>query len=171
MEREIDEPVEVVPYDENWPRLFHVERDRLHKAQVAFVHGIEHFGSTSVPGLAAKPSSTSWSDSRPGRHLQRYVSASLAWATKTWMKPACLGAFTFDAEMAKPSTWPSCFTWDRNGWPIWLCAAICARPLKQQAPTPKKGLVANGNVTRLADSAAKAPIVEELMRKSLSATL
>jgi GrpB-like predicted nucleotidyltransferase (UPF0157 family) len=46
----------VVPYDEDWPDRFRTLRDR-YEAALAHVEiiGIEHVGSTSVPGLAAKP--------------------------------------------------------------------------------------------------------------------
>ena len=48
--------VEIVPYDPAWPCLFAVEAARLRGAlSVEDVVGIEHFGSTAVPGLAAKP--------------------------------------------------------------------------------------------------------------------
>jgi len=48
--------VEIVPYDPAWPELFAVEADRLRAALDAeLIVGIEHFGSTAVPGLAAKP--------------------------------------------------------------------------------------------------------------------
>ena len=48
--------VEIVPYDPAWPALFAIEADRLRAAlDTAQVLGIEHFGSTAVPGLAAKP--------------------------------------------------------------------------------------------------------------------
>lgn len=47
--------VEVVPYDPMWPKLFEVE---AHRARVALGENfiaIHHVGSTSVPGLSAKP--------------------------------------------------------------------------------------------------------------------
>ena len=48
--------VEVVPYDPRWPRQFGEVRDDLVAALGAVeVVAIEHVGSTSVPGLAAKP--------------------------------------------------------------------------------------------------------------------
>jgi GrpB-like predicted nucleotidyltransferase (UPF0157 family) len=48
--------VEIVPYDTAWPLLFAVEANRLRAAlEPALVVGIEHFGSTAIPGLAAKP--------------------------------------------------------------------------------------------------------------------
>jgi GrpB-like predicted nucleotidyltransferase (UPF0157 family) len=48
--------VEVVPYDSDWPARFDTIRAELRTAlmQVPVV-AIEHVGSTSVPGLAAKP--------------------------------------------------------------------------------------------------------------------
>ena len=49
--------VRVVPYDPGWPALFVAEAARLNN--ILLVHGValrvEHIGSTSVPGLAAKP--------------------------------------------------------------------------------------------------------------------
>jgi GrpB-like predicted nucleotidyltransferase (UPF0157 family) len=48
--------IEVVDYDESWPRQFELLRDRYLAALAGVsVIGIEHVGSTSVPGLAAKP--------------------------------------------------------------------------------------------------------------------
>jgi GrpB-like predicted nucleotidyltransferase (UPF0157 family) len=46
----------IVPYDPAWETLFATEAARLRTAlDPALVLGIEHFGSTAVPGLAAKP--------------------------------------------------------------------------------------------------------------------
>jgi GrpB-like predicted nucleotidyltransferase (UPF0157 family) len=45
----------VVEYDKEWPKLFDRERDSLLKALGKTVVCIEHIGSTSVPGLAARP--------------------------------------------------------------------------------------------------------------------
>lgn len=52
---QIDEPIAVVPYAPAWPDLYALERDRLVKVLGAKAAGIEHFGSTAVPGLAGKP--------------------------------------------------------------------------------------------------------------------
>lgn len=50
------EEVDVVPYDPAWPGLFAAERDHLRACLPPRLIGrIEHFGSTAVPGLAAKP--------------------------------------------------------------------------------------------------------------------
>jgi len=50
------EEVAVVPYDLRWPILFEMERSHLRACLPKKLIGrIEHFGSTAVPGLAAKP--------------------------------------------------------------------------------------------------------------------
>jgi GrpB-like predicted nucleotidyltransferase (UPF0157 family) len=45
----------VVDYDPAWPQLFETLRARIHPAVADIAVAIEHIGSTSVPGLAAKP--------------------------------------------------------------------------------------------------------------------
>ncbi len=46
----------VLPSDPAWPGLFEAESERLEKALAPSLDGgIHHVGSTSVPGLAAKP--------------------------------------------------------------------------------------------------------------------
>ena len=47
--------VRVVQYDARWPAVFEAESARLREACGALPVRIEHVGSTSVPGLAAKP--------------------------------------------------------------------------------------------------------------------
>jgi GrpB-like predicted nucleotidyltransferase (UPF0157 family) len=48
-------PVVLVEYDPRWPRLFDREAERIRGALGDRALRIEHTGSTSVPGLAAKP--------------------------------------------------------------------------------------------------------------------
>jgi len=48
-------PIQIVDYDPEWPRLFEREARRIQAALGDRVLLIEHTGSTSVPGLAAKP--------------------------------------------------------------------------------------------------------------------
>ena len=50
-----DRVIEVVDYDPNWKRIFEIERGMLTKAIGCNVVQIDHIGSTSVVGLAAKP--------------------------------------------------------------------------------------------------------------------
>jgi GrpB-like predicted nucleotidyltransferase (UPF0157 family) len=49
------EPVRVVSYDPGWPESFEAWRGRLASLLGPVACRIEHVGSTSVPGLAAKP--------------------------------------------------------------------------------------------------------------------
>ncbi len=48
-------PVLIVDYDPQWPALFEREAERIRAALGERVVLLEHVGSTSVPGLAAKP--------------------------------------------------------------------------------------------------------------------
>lgn len=51
-----DEPVALAPYDAGWPARFEQERELVLGAIAPWVTGgIHHVGSTSVPGLDAKP--------------------------------------------------------------------------------------------------------------------
>ena len=47
--------ITLAAYDPDWPRQFRSEADRLDSALGADALHIEHVGSTSVPGLMAKP--------------------------------------------------------------------------------------------------------------------
>ena len=51
----MDAVLEIVPYDTVWPQLFLAERGRIAAVVGALALRIDHNGSTSVPGLAAKP--------------------------------------------------------------------------------------------------------------------
>ena len=50
-----NESVELVEYDPRWPALFREERARLEAVLGDGVVEIKHIGSTSIPGLRAKP--------------------------------------------------------------------------------------------------------------------
>ena len=47
--------IHLAEYDPEWPRLFEREAERMRQALGAKALAVEHVGSTSVPGLAAKP--------------------------------------------------------------------------------------------------------------------
>ncbi len=56
IEEAIREEISIVPYDSEWPALFRNEAMHLRSTLPRLLVGrIEHFGSTAVPGLAAKP--------------------------------------------------------------------------------------------------------------------
>jgi GrpB-like predicted nucleotidyltransferase (UPF0157 family) len=48
-------PIELSDYDPEWPRLFEREAERIRAALGERILQLEHVGSTSIPGLAAKP--------------------------------------------------------------------------------------------------------------------
>jgi GrpB-like predicted nucleotidyltransferase (UPF0157 family) len=48
-------PIQIVDYDPEWPQLYEREAERVKSALGDRVLLIEHVGSTSVPGFAAKP--------------------------------------------------------------------------------------------------------------------
>ncbi len=47
--------VVIVEYDPDWPRRFEIERKKIVGALAGRALAVDHVGSTSVPGLAAKP--------------------------------------------------------------------------------------------------------------------
>ena len=54
---ELDEPVELLPYDSSWPAIYDQERFRIALSFGVLPKSglIQHIGSTAVPGLIAKP--------------------------------------------------------------------------------------------------------------------
>ena len=55
LEQAIHEEVALVPYDPRWPSLFEAERERLGQFFPTQFLDIQHFGSTAIPGMPAKP--------------------------------------------------------------------------------------------------------------------
>ncbi len=49
------DPVVIVDYDQRWMKMFAEEKERILEALNGMGVEVEHVGSTSVPGLAAKP--------------------------------------------------------------------------------------------------------------------
>ncbi len=47
--------VELVPYDQEWPQHFSAAAEWLRELLKDKVVAIDHFGSTSIPGMHAKP--------------------------------------------------------------------------------------------------------------------
>lgn len=51
-----DQEIFLVPYDPNWPTKFQKEKELLEKTLGKYITGgIYHVGSTSIPGISAKP--------------------------------------------------------------------------------------------------------------------
>ncbi len=45
----------ISPFREEWKRLFELEKENIDEAIGYFVDDIQHVGSTSIPGMSAKP--------------------------------------------------------------------------------------------------------------------
>jgi GrpB-like predicted nucleotidyltransferase (UPF0157 family) len=55
IQRAVSEKIDIVPYDPNWPKVFINEEEFLKSKFPEIIKRIEHFGSTAIPGLSAKP--------------------------------------------------------------------------------------------------------------------
>ena len=56
IQRVVQEEVSIVPYDARWPELFEEEKKHLLRClPPGLIKRVEHFGSTAVPALTAKP--------------------------------------------------------------------------------------------------------------------
>jgi GrpB-like predicted nucleotidyltransferase (UPF0157 family) len=56
IKRVTQEEIKVVPYDSAWPSIFEAERHHLLICLPReIIRRIEHFGSTAIPGMSAKP--------------------------------------------------------------------------------------------------------------------
>ena len=74
--RAVQEDVAIVPYNPRWPELFRREKEHLLSCLPAeLIRRVEHFGSTAVQGLAAKPV------------VDVLVEVSDLQATRTWIAP------------------------------------------------------------------------------------
>lgn len=55
IEKTVHEKIDIVGYNPQWITLFEEEAKNLKKKFPTIVKRIEHFGSTAIPGLSAKP--------------------------------------------------------------------------------------------------------------------
>ncbi len=104
--------IKVVPYDPSWPALF-MERHRALATQLLPLHAdIHHFGSTSVPGLAAKP-----------KIDIDAVFGSAGDLSEAVKRLAATGLYVFHGDPYAQGTWT--FTRDETpyGTRLYLCAA------------------------------------------------
>jgi GrpB-like predicted nucleotidyltransferase (UPF0157 family) len=67
--------VRVVPHDAAWPALFEHEAERIRAALDGLPLQLEHVGSTSVPGLSAKPIIDIMAGRPPESPVEPYVAA------------------------------------------------------------------------------------------------
>jgi GrpB-like predicted nucleotidyltransferase (UPF0157 family) len=84
--------VVITAYDPAWPARFSIEADRLRAALASVtILGIEHFGSTAVPGLGAKPI------------IDILIAVPDLTYAKAWMvEPICALGYVYWADNPKP---------------------------------------------------------------------
>ena len=64
--------IEVLDYDTAWPRQYEAEAARLRPVFGAALAGIHHIGSTSVPGMRAKPTIDILVEVAPGVSIEEF---------------------------------------------------------------------------------------------------
>jgi GrpB-like predicted nucleotidyltransferase (UPF0157 family) len=79
--------IHLADYDPHWPQLFEDERARLQAAIGERVADIQHVGSTSIPGIAAKPIIDI------AVHLRSLIDALYCITPLTELGYECLGEF------------------------------------------------------------------------------
>lgn len=52
---EVDERITLTEYDPLWPTYFEIEKQTILESLEHTIKAVEHFGSTAVPGMVAKP--------------------------------------------------------------------------------------------------------------------
>lgn len=95
-------PIEIVPYDSAWPEAFERERVRLARALGAVALRIDHTGSTSVPGLAAKPVIDIQISVSPLHPMKPYAEPLTALGYSHLVHPDD----AFSVFFHRPDTWP-----------------------------------------------------------------
>jgi len=96
--------IAIVPYDASWPAKYAIEADAIQRAVGPCTIRVEHVGSTSVPGLSAKPV------------IDIQVSVPTLEPLSPYLQPLARIGYTlvplgdFDAVypfFQKPMTWPT----------------------------------------------------------------
>lgn len=119
----------LVDYDPQWPVEFAAEHQRISVALGGLAKEIEHYGSTSVPGMRAKPildiiiGLAPLSDCKPA--MTRF------WRSDTIMRrmPACRAIISSGGDGTTPSGRTSsilCNSADIRGFRTWRSGMRCA---------------------------------------------
>lgn len=166
------DPIAVVPYDPAWPALFERERVRVTAALRPWLVGaVEHIGSTSVPGLTAKPIIDMLARITDYDRADGMVAAMAAIG---WVHAP-------EPDDPAKRTWSFCFPdpgWrthhlhvveDRSpAWPSWLAFRDHLRAHPTDAveyARIKTELAASHQRDRPAYRAGKAPFIADLLRR------
>ena len=167
---EIDEPVHVTEYSNLWPTEFAAEHARLVGTMKLPSEDLQHIGSTSVPGLAAKPTiDLMLGVARfppPESLIQRVVEQGYVALGEAGV-PGRLyfrqrGRTGFNLHLVEKGGGH----WVNNlALRDYLRANAMARERYAQA---KRSALAAGATTLLTYSAAKAPVLDSLLHEALA---
>jgi GrpB-like predicted nucleotidyltransferase (UPF0157 family) len=167
----LDESVHLEPHDPGWKQAFHFEQRRLSNVLGVPAERIEHFGSTAVPGLLAKPivdimigvaefpPPEVWSDRLFRLGYEGLGEAGVS--GRLYFRKRVPVAFNVHVV--------------ENNGPLWL-GNLALRDYLSDTPaaareyeSAKRATIAAGATTLLAYSEGKRRVVEELLRKALEA--
>jgi GrpB-like predicted nucleotidyltransferase (UPF0157 family) len=94
--------LDIVPYDARWPLAFIEERDRIAVALGPLALRIEHHGSTSVVGLAAKPVIDIQVSVATLHPLDRYITPLASESTEPLVGCLGVGDSSTDTQRRQP---------------------------------------------------------------------
>jgi GrpB-like predicted nucleotidyltransferase (UPF0157 family) len=164
----VDEFVHLEDPDSRWPQLFTSEQRRLADSLSVSQARIEHIGSTAVPGVIAKPII----DIMMG--VDVYPPPPVDIDRVSTLGYECLGEAGVPGRLYLRRRGPRNFNlhWVKMEGPIWqnniqLREYLAASPdARARYSATKLQAVQNGATQLLAYSAAKAGIVDELLREA-----
>lgn len=162
----IDEPIHLSQYCDDWPRWFEQDTQELIGALGNQLRGVEHFGSTSVPHLLAKPiidilmAPASWP---PSNHILD----SLAQLGYEYLGDAGVPGREYLRRRTQPHTNLAMVEWNGSLWRLNLAIHDLLRSDASAASAyaaAKQHAWAHGARTLLAYSDAKAPFLRQLLK-------
>ncbi len=173
---ERQDPIEIVDYDPTWPELFEQQRQRVESVLLPWLTApVEHIGSTSVPGLAAKPII----DMLAVVSDYDAVSAAIAtmlqigWAHAPEPQDAAARKLSFcHPDPARRTHHLHVVEHDSGGWRTWLDFRdhLRANPVEaQEYARLKRELAARDDRDRPAYRIGKAPFIESRIRSAVPA--
>ncbi|MBV1856579.1 GrpB family protein [Catellatospora sp. NEAU-YM18] len=167
------DPITIVPYDPAWPTSFEAQRVRIEAALAGVLVGpVEHIGSTSVPGLAAKSIIDMLARVDGYDHAARIAAAmaGIGWfhAPEPGDETDRKMSFCFP-DIAHRSHHLHVVQADSAGWSSWLAFRDHLRTHPADAAAYgelKAQLAAEDARDRPRYRAAKAPFIADVLRRS-----
>lgn len=167
------DPIEIHPYDLRWAQSFVDQSARLHAVLSPWLLApVEHIGSTSIPGMSAKPIIDMLALVSDWKSFSSGIAdlASIGWVHAP--EPG-------DWDQRK---WSICFPsvehrthhlhvveHESPHWPDWLLLRNYLRTHEtatERYADVKRRLAASDNTNRLSYRAGKAPLIGELMEEA-----